>query len=67
MLVVRLQHGFTLYILPNMAYHTACTMVGLAKMRAIHISQIIYSGTFGFHNSAGAGRSKVGKTQASDT
>jgi len=68
---LRLQHGLTLYILPSMAYHTACTMVGLAKMRAIHLSHKIYSGTFRFHNSAGAKRVEVqaivGKTQTTDT
>jgi hypothetical protein len=55
----------------NMVYHTACTMVGLAKMRVIDLSQKIYSGTFRFHNSAGAKRvevqATVGKTQTTDT
>jgi hypothetical protein len=64
---LRLQHTLTLSILPNIAYHTACTMVGMAKVRVIHLSQKIYSGTFHFHNSAGAKRvevqAMVGKTQ----
>jgi hypothetical protein len=68
---LRLQHGLTLYILPNMAYHTVCTMVGLAKMRVIHLSQKIYSGIFRFHNSAGVKRVEVQamvvKTQTTDT
>jgi hypothetical protein len=66
-----LQLGLTLYILPNMDYHTACMMVGLAKMRVIHLSQKIYSGTFRFHNSAAAKRieiqAMVGKTRTTDT
>jgi hypothetical protein len=68
---LRLQHGLTLYILPNMDYHTACTMVGMAKMRVTHPCHKIYSGTFRFHHSAGAKRvevqAMVGKTQTTDT
>lgn len=54
-----------------MAYHTACTMVGLAKMRVNHISQKIYSSTFRFHNYVGTKQAEVqamaGKTQTTDT
>jgi len=54
-----------------MDYHTACTMVGLAYMRVIHLCHKINSGIFRFHNSAGAKRvevqAMVGKTQTTDT